>query len=142
MSAAPPDRSRSTREAFDSPRAVVGALAWLRMLSRISEPVRVGVVVADNDVWFQYVNPEFAAQHAGTIEELTGAHLSHFYSPEELATTVQPIITAALERGIGRGEVTRLRRDGTQGAARTPISLATADAGGANTRGPLGTDTN
>ena len=74
-------------------------------------------------------NPEFAARHAGTVEELTGAHLSHFYSPEELATTVQPIITAALERGIGRGEVTRLRRDGTQFPARITISLLRDDAG-------------
>jgi len=46
------------------------------MLSRISEQVGEGVVVADNDGWFQYVNPEFAVQHAGTVEELTGAHLS------------------------------------------------------------------
>jgi diguanylate cyclase (GGDEF)-like protein/PAS domain S-box-containing protein len=99
------------------------------MLSRISEQVGEGVVVADNDGWFQYVNPEFAAQHAGTIEELTGAHLSYFYSPEELATTVQPIITAALEHGIGRGEVTRLRRDGTQFPARITISLLRDDAG-------------
>jgi GGDEF domain-containing protein len=37
------------------------------------------------------VNPEFAVPRTGTVEELTGAHLSHFYSAEELATTVQPI---------------------------------------------------
>jgi len=99
------------------------------MLSRISEQVGEGVVFADNDGWFQYVNPEFAAQHAGTVEELTGAHLSHFYSAEELATKVQPIIAAALEHGIGRGEVTRLRRDGTQFPSRITLSLLRDDTG-------------
>ena len=107
----------------------MGDLARLRMLSRISEQVGEGVVFADNDGWFQYVNPEFAVQHAGTVEELTGAHLSHFYSAEELATTVQPIIAAALEHGIGRGEVTRLRHDGTQFPARITLSLLRDDAG-------------
>jgi diguanylate cyclase (GGDEF)-like protein/PAS domain S-box-containing protein len=99
------------------------------MLSRIAEQVGEGVVFADNDGWFQYVNQEFAAQHAGTVEELTGAHLSSFYSQEDLATQVQPIIAAALEHGIGRGEVTRLRRDGTQFPARITLSLLRDDAG-------------
>jgi len=98
------------------------------MLSRIAEQVGEGVVFADNDGWFQYVNQEFAAQHAGTVEELTGAHLSSFYREEELATRVQPIIAAALEHGIGRGEVTRLRRDGTQFPARITLSLLRDDA--------------
>jgi diguanylate cyclase (GGDEF)-like protein/PAS domain S-box-containing protein len=99
------------------------------MLSRIAEQVGEGVVVADNDGWFQYVNPEFAAQHAGTVEELTGAHLSSFYRKEDVDTQVQPIIAAALEHGIGRGEVTRLRRDGTQFPARITLSLLRDDAG-------------
>jgi diguanylate cyclase (GGDEF)-like protein/PAS domain S-box-containing protein len=75
------------------------------------------------------VNSEFAAQHAGTVEELTEAHLSSFYSKEELATHVEPIISAALEHGIGRGEVTRLRRDGTQFPARITLSLLKDDEG-------------
>ena len=97
------------------------------MLSRIAEQVGEGVVVSDNDGWFQYVNQEFAAQHAGTVEELTGAHLSSFYRDEDLATEVQPIIAAALQHGIGRGEVTRLRRDGTQFPARITLSLLRDD---------------
>jgi len=101
----------------------------MRMLSRIAEQVGEGVVVADNDGWFQYVNPEFAVQHAGTVEELTGTHLSAFYREEELASQVQPIIAAALEHGIARGEVTRLRRDGTQFPARITLSLLRDDAG-------------
>ena len=84
------------------------------MLSRISEQVGEGVVVADNDGWFQYVNPEFAVQHAGTVEELTGAHLSHFYSAEELATTVQPIIAAA-------GNWVPSRRSGGHFTAPNPV---------------------
>lgn len=99
------------------------------MLSRIAEQVGEGVVVSDNDGWFQYVNPEFAAQHAGTVEELIGAHLSVFYRKEDVATEVQPIIAAALEHGIGRGEVTRLRRDGTEFPARVTLSLLRDDAG-------------
>jgi diguanylate cyclase (GGDEF)-like protein/PAS domain S-box-containing protein len=99
------------------------------MLSRISEQVGEGVVVTDNEGWFKYVNPEFAIQHAGTVEELTGAHLSHFYSAEELATRVPPIIAAALKHGIGRGEVNRTRRDGTQFPARITLSLLRDDAG-------------
>jgi diguanylate cyclase (GGDEF)-like protein/PAS domain S-box-containing protein len=75
------------------------------------------------------VNSEFAAQHAGTVEELTGAHLSSFYRSDELVTHVQPIIAAALRQGIGRGEVTRLRRDGTQFPARITLSLLRDDAG-------------
>jgi diguanylate cyclase (GGDEF)-like protein/PAS domain S-box-containing protein len=93
------------------------------MLSRIAEQVGEGVVVTDNDGWFRYVNPTFAAQHASTVEELTGAHLTEFYRKEDLATWVAPIIAAALESGIGRGEVTRLRRDGTQFPARVTLSL-------------------
>jgi diguanylate cyclase (GGDEF)-like protein/PAS domain S-box-containing protein len=93
------------------------------MLSRIAEQVGEGVVVTDNDGWFRYVNPTFAAQHASTAEELTGAHLSEFYLKEDLAIDVQPIIAAALKHGIGRGEVTRLRRDGTQFPARVTLSL-------------------
>ena len=98
------------------------------MLSRVAEQVGEGVVLSDNDGWFQYVNPAFAAQHAGTVEELTGAHLSDFYSKEELATRVPPIIAAALKNGIGRGEVTRLRRDGTWFPARITLSLLRDDA--------------
>jgi diguanylate cyclase (GGDEF)-like protein/PAS domain S-box-containing protein len=98
-------------------------LGRLRMLSRIAEQVGEGVVVTDNDGWFQYVNPAFAVQHASTVEELTGAHLSEFYREEDLATDVQPVIAAALEFGIGRGEVVRLRRDGTQFPARITLSL-------------------
>lgn len=99
------------------------------MLSRIAEQVGEGVVVADNDGWFQYVNREFAVQHAGTVDELTGAHLSSFYLKEDLANDVQPVIAAALEHGIGRGEVTRLRRDGTLFPARITLSLLRDDAG-------------
>ena len=95
----------------------------LRMLSRIAEQVGEGVVVSDNDGQFLYVNPAFAAQHASTVEELTGAHMSGFYRPEDLVNDVQPIIAAALEHGIGRGEVTRLRRDGTQFPAHITLSL-------------------
>jgi diguanylate cyclase (GGDEF)-like protein/PAS domain S-box-containing protein len=107
----------------------VSDLARLRMLSRIAEQVGEGVVFADNDGWFQYVNQVFAVQHAGTVAELTGAHLSSFYREEDLANEVQPIIAAALEHGIGRGEVTRLRRDGTQFPARITLSLLRDDAG-------------
>jgi len=114
----------------DSPPAVLSDLARLRMLSRIAEQVGEGVVVADNDGWFQYVNPEFAVQHASTVEELTGAHLSSFYREEDMVTQVQPVIAAALEHGIGRGDVTRLRRDGTQFPARITLSLLRDDAGG------------
>jgi diguanylate cyclase (GGDEF)-like protein/PAS domain S-box-containing protein len=99
------------------------------MLSRIAEQVGEGVVVSDNDGKFQYVNPTFAAQHAGTVEELTGAHMSGFYRPEDLVNDVQPIIAAALEHGIGRGEVTRLRRDGTQFPAHITLSLLRDEGG-------------
>lgn len=105
-------------------------LARLRMLSRVAEQVGEGVVVTDNDGWFQYVNPTFAVQHAGTVEDLTGAHLSGFYREEDLATDVAPIIAAALEHGIGRGAVTRLRRDGTQFPAHVTLSLLRDEAGG------------
>jgi diguanylate cyclase (GGDEF)-like protein/PAS domain S-box-containing protein len=98
------------------------------MLSRIAEQVGEGVVFSDNDGWFQYVNPTFAEQHASTVEELTGAHLSGFYRPEDLAAA-QPIIAAALEHGIGRGDVIRLRRDGTQFPARITLSLLRDEAG-------------
>ena len=113
----------------DSPRPAVNDLARLRMLSRIAEQVGEGVVVTDNDGWFQYVNPMFAAQHASTVDELTGAHMSGFYRTEDLAADVQPIIVAALEHGTGRGEVTRLRRDGTQFPARVTLSLLRDEAG-------------
>jgi diguanylate cyclase (GGDEF)-like protein/PAS domain S-box-containing protein len=99
------------------------------MLSRVADQVGEGVVVSDNDGVFQFVNPMFAAQHAGTVEELTGAHLSDFYRPEDLATDVQPIIAAALENGVGRGEVNRLRRDGTQFPARITLSLLRDESG-------------
>ncbi len=112
----PPDRR-------PGPREPVSDLARLRMLSRVAEQVGEGVVVSDNDGWFQYVNPTFAEQHASTVEELTGAHMSGFYRTQDLAADVQPIIAAALEHGIGRGEVTRLRRDGTEFPARITLSL-------------------
>jgi diguanylate cyclase (GGDEF)-like protein/PAS domain S-box-containing protein len=99
------------------------------MLSRIAEQVGEGVVVSDNDGWFLYVNPTFATQHAGTTDELTGAHMSSFYREEELAGVVQPIIAAALEHGIGRGEVNRLRRDGTEFPAHITLSLLRDDSG-------------
>jgi diguanylate cyclase (GGDEF)-like protein/PAS domain S-box-containing protein len=129
VNAVPPAQSPSLPGGHESPPAVVSDLARLRMLSRIAEQVGEGVVFADNDGWFRYVNQEFAAQHAGTVEELTGAHLSSFYRKEDLADQVQPIIAAALEHGIGRGEVTRLRRDGTQFPARITLSLLRDDAG-------------
>ncbi len=106
-----------------SPPAGTSDLHRLRMLSRIAEQVGEGVVVSDNDGQFLYVNPAFATQHASTVEELTGAHMSGFYRPEDLVNNVQPIIAAALEHGIGRGEVTRLRRDGTQFPAHITLSL-------------------
>ena len=99
------------------------------MLSRIADQVGEGVAVADNDGWFQYVNPEFAVQHAGTVEELTGAHLSSCYRTGDVAIHVRPIMAAALEHGIGRGEVIRLRRDGTLFPARITLSLLRDDAG-------------
>ena len=123
VSVVPPTRSPASPEGRGSPRATVSDLARLRMLSRVADQVGEGVVVSDNDGFFQFVNPMFAAQHAGTVDELTGAHLSDFYRPEDLATDVQPIIAAALKNGVGRGEVTRLRRDGTQFPARITLSL-------------------
>lgn len=129
MNVVPPEQFPSSPGATDLPPIVVSDLGRLRMLSRIAEQVGEGVVVSDNDGWFQYVNSEFAAQHAGTVEELTGAHLSSFYRKEDLATQVEPIYSAALEHGIGRGQVTRLRRDGTQFPARITLSLLKDDAG-------------
>ena len=129
MTAVPPTRSAASPEGPGPPRATVSDLARLRMLSRVAEQVGEGVVVSDNEGVFQFVNPMFAAQHAGTVEELTGAHLSDFYLPEVLATQVQPIIAAALECGVGRGEVTRLRRDGTEFPARITLSLLRDEAG-------------
>lgn len=128
VNAVPPASAPAPREGVRH-RRVVSDLARLRMLSRIAEQVGEGVVVADNDGWFQYVNPEFAAQHASSVAELTGAHLSSFYHQEDMATVVQPIIAAALEHQIGRGEVTRLRRDGTEFPARITLSLLRDDAG-------------
>jgi diguanylate cyclase (GGDEF)-like protein len=55
--------------------------------------------------------------------------MSGFYRPEDLVNDVQPIIAAALEQGIGRGEVTRLRRDGTHFPAHITLSLLRDDAG-------------
>lgn len=129
MSVVPPADSPLEPMAPDSPHEVLSDLARLRMLSRMADQVGEGVVVSDNDGWFQYVNSEFAAQHAGTVDGLTGAHLSAFYRKEDLATHVQPIIAAALEHGIGRGEVTRLRCDGTEFPARITLSLLRDDAG-------------
>jgi diguanylate cyclase (GGDEF)-like protein/PAS domain S-box-containing protein len=129
VNAVPPAPVPAPRKSSPQRRRVVSDLARLRMLSRIAEQVGEGVVVADNDGWFQYVNAEFAAQHASTVEELTGAHLSSFYHKEDMATVVAPIISAALEVGIGRGEVTRLRRDGTEFPARITLSLLRDDAG-------------
>src|SRR5476651_1510730 len=106
VNAQPPSRAADSPADPGSAWTDVSDLARLRMLSRIAEQVGEGVAVSDNDGWFQYVNPTFAAQHAGTVEELTGAHLSDFYRTEDLAADVQPIIAAALEHGIGRGEVT------------------------------------
>ena len=60
---------------------------------------------------------------------MAGGHPSDLDMGEDLATSVQPIIAAALEHGIGRGEVTRLRRDGTQFPARVTLSLLRDDAG-------------
>jgi diguanylate cyclase (GGDEF)-like protein/PAS domain S-box-containing protein len=104
-------------------------VARLRMLSRIAEQVGEGVAVSDNDGWFQYVNATFAVQHASTVEMLTGAHMRSFYRPEELAERVQSVIAAALADGIGRGEVRRLRRDGTEFPARITLSLLRDEAG-------------
>ncbi|MDQ1627708.1 MAG: hypothetical protein QOI54_1452 [Actinomycetota bacterium] len=117
------------RDGPPAPLATVNDLARLRMLSRVAEQVGEGVVVSDNDGWFLYVNPTFAAQHASTVEALTGAHLREFYREEELVTNVQPIIAAALRDGIGRGEVTRLRRDGSEFPARITLSLLRDEAG-------------
>jgi diguanylate cyclase (GGDEF)-like protein/PAS domain S-box-containing protein len=113
----------------DRPGSSADDVARLRMLSRIAEQVGEGVVVSDNDGWFQYVNSTFAAQHAGTVAELTGAHMRSFYRPEELAERVQPVIAAALTHGIGRGEVVRLRRDGTEFPARITLSLLRDETG-------------
>ena len=124
-----PSHPAFSRDEASPPQVGVSDLGRLRMLSRIAEQVGEGVVVSNNDGWFQYVNSEFAAQHAATVEELTGAHMSSFYAPEVLATMVQPIIAAALADGIGRGEVVRLRRDGTQFPARITVSLLRDDAG-------------
>ncbi len=129
MSVSPPASEPSSAERPPEARATVSDLARLRMLGRVAEQVGEGVVVSDNDGWFQYVNPAFATQHASTVEALTGAHLSHFYRPEDLATEVQPIIAAALAHGIGRGEVTRMRRDGTQFPARITLSLLRDESG-------------
>jgi diguanylate cyclase (GGDEF)-like protein/PAS domain S-box-containing protein len=128
VNAVPPAPAPAPREGSVQRRRV-SDLARLRMLSRIAEQVGEGVVVADNDGWFVYVNAEFAAQHASTVDELTGAHLSSFYHQADMATVVQPIISAALNVGIGRGDVTRLRRDGTEFPARVTLSLLRDDAG-------------
>ncbi len=125
MTGGPPTSSA----AGDAPPPEVGDVLRLRMLSRIAEQVGEGVVVSDNDGWFQYVNSTFAAQHAGSIAELTGAHMSGFYRPDEFAERVQPVIAAALQDGIGRGEVTRLRRDGSSFPARITLSLLRDEAG-------------
>ena len=84
MEVVPAQPPRSPGESGPS-YEVVSDLARLRMLSRIAEQVGEGVVVSDNDGWFKYVNPEFAVQHAGTVDGLTGAHLSAFYREEDLA---------------------------------------------------------
>ncbi len=118
---------RSTQR--NTPGSPVDDVARLRMLSRIAEQVGEGVVVSDNDGWFQYVNATFAAQHASTVDQLTGAHMRSFYRPDELDEHVQPVIAAAMTEGIGRGEVIRLRRDGTEFPARITLSLLRDEAG-------------
>jgi len=97
-------------------------LSRLRMLSRIADQVGDGVVVCDNDGYLLYVNPEFAAQHATTVDELFGAHMTEFHTRAEFADLVQPIIDMAMTTGIGRGEVIRLRRDGTRFPARVTLT--------------------
>jgi diguanylate cyclase (GGDEF)-like protein/PAS domain S-box-containing protein len=101
----------------------------LRMLSRIAEQVGDGVAVTDNDGSFVYVNPAFASIHGCPDEDLVGHHFSTFYSGTEHAAAVRALIHPALEHGVARAEMLRLRRDGTPFPAAVTLSLLHDDDG-------------
>ncbi len=109
--------------------AGLGDLERLRMLSRIAAQVGEGVAVVDNDAWFVYANNAFAVMHGCRPDQLEMTSARAFYHPSEWDGPVQSIITDALQRGVGRGEVTRRRVDGTTFPAQVTLSLLHDEAG-------------
>ena len=117
------------RFAVQGAGAVMPELERLRMLSRIAEQVGEGVAVVDNDAWFVYANNAFAVMHGCRPDELEMTSARAFYDPSEWNGPVQSMIKEALHRGVGRGEVTRSRVDGTTFPAHVTLSLLHDEAG-------------
>ena len=95
----------------------------LQLLSRVAEQVADGVALVDADGWLIYANPAFGAMHGHADADLAGTHFTVYYPVEGQEQTLAALIGQARERGVGRAELWRLRRDGSLFPAAVTLSL-------------------
>lgn len=70
-----------------------------------------GISIVDLSGTVLYVNSSFARSHGYTEEELQGAHISVFHTPEQMPL-VDSILKQVMESGAYSGEVPHVHRDG------------------------------
>ncbi|MDY6952244.1 MAG: PAS domain S-box protein [Thermodesulfobacteriota bacterium] len=81
---------------------------FLRVVEQSSE----GIAVSDLDGYLLFVNHAFSAMHGYRPGELVGKRLSVFHSPEQMAS-VEMANRELKEKGVFKGEVWHLKKDGT-----------------------------
>lgn len=72
-----------------------------------------GVALGHMDGSIRFVNQAWADMHGFTVKDLVGQHLSIFHSPEQLRNEVEPFTEVMLRTGANAGEVSHVRKDGT-----------------------------
>jgi PAS domain S-box-containing protein len=73
-----------------------------------------GIVVFELNGTIRFINTACARMHGyETSTELLGKSIAEFYSPEQLKSTVVPLVEGTQCRGMSHGTAEHLRKDGT-----------------------------
>lgn len=111
---------------YDSSGSIVGAVECIRditdrkkaeeLLRRHSETIEQlldGVVMTGLDGTIHYANPSWANMHGYTADEIVQRHIEMFHTKEQMMSEVTPFVEELLANGSNRGNLGRIKKDGT-----------------------------
>ncbi len=112
---------RNKRSVFSDPKQLE---QMLRDLGMISEQLDQGVVIIDKSGIIHFANTAWASMHGyKNSDELLGKSLSQFHTKEQMQQQVRAFAKETKRRGRYRGELSYLRRDGTEYIAQTKMVI-------------------
>jgi len=82
-----------------------------------------GIVIADLNGNFTYVNKFMAKMHGYEPHEMIGRHIHILHTPEQILKQVEPMVEKVKLNGFASGEVNRLHKDGSIFPTSTSVTL-------------------